>query len=133
VDWMVARARRDRFFLGKALSDYQASNHIDDTALAAELRCAPAALSRLVLCRWPDDRGSQFAQEVRTIAAFASCDADALIRVLRQVATMRAFQQPSMSSTDGMLMAARDRHEAPEDGKPKRKRTSARKRRRPPE
>ena len=128
MNWMVSRARSDGFFLGKALSDYQAASHIDDAALAAELRCAPETLSRLVLCRWPDDRGPRFAQEVREIAAFAPCDADALIRMLRQVAAVRGFQQGSVGSTQGLLMAARDRHEAPVQTKPKR--SSGRKRRR---
>jgi hypothetical protein len=124
---MVSRARSDGFFLGKALSDYQAAGHIDDAALAVELCCAPEALSRLALCRWPDDRGHKFAQEVRGIATFAPCDADALIRLLRQVAAVRSFQERNVGSTDGLLLAARDRHDAPVQKKPKR--SSGRKRR----
>jgi hypothetical protein len=128
MDWMVSRARRNGFFLGKALSEYQAFSDIDDEALAMALRCGREALSRLILCRWPDDRGARFAQDVRAIAEFAPCDADALMHVLRQVATMRAFQQVSMSSTDDLLLAARDRREAPKRSKAKR--APARKRRR---
>src|SRR5215467_721933 len=123
---MVSRARSDEFFLGKALSHYQVASHIDDASLAAELHCAPEALSRLALCRWPDDRGRKFAQEVRGIATFVPCDPDALIRLLRHVAAVHGFQERSVGSTDGLLLAARDRHDAPMQKKPKR--SSGRKR-----
>lgn len=120
MSWMVSRARRDGFFLGKALSEYQAASHIDDATLAAELQCVLEALPRLVLCRWPDDRGARFAQEVQAIAAFAPCNGDALIRLLRQMAAVRGFQRAGVGSSEGLLMAARDRHEAQAQKKPKR-------------
>jgi hypothetical protein len=113
---MVEKAQDDDFFLGKALSEFQEASVLDAAGLAATLRCAPQALDRLALCRWPDDRDASFVQEVRAIASFAQCDGDALIQVLRQVAAMRALRDLSVSSPDGLLMAARDRHEG-EPGK----------------
>lgn len=118
VGWMVERARDDAFFLGKMLSEYQEANSLDDRGLAAALRCTPQALSRLVLCRCPDDRAASFAQQVQAIATFAACSADALIQLLRQVAAMRALRAQSGKSTGGLLMAARDRHDDKQSDRP---------------
>jgi hypothetical protein len=111
VHWMVDRARGDAFFLGTMLSEYQEANSLDDLGLAAALQCDPHALSRLALCRCPDDRHASFAQEVHAIATFATCSADALMQLLRQVAATRALRAQGAESTSGLLMAARDRHE----------------------
>lgn len=118
VSWMVERARDDAFFLGKTLSEYQEANSLDDRGLAAALRCTPRALSRLVLCRCPDDRAASFAQEVQAVAAFAACSADALMQLLRQVAAMRALRAQRGESAGGLLMAARDRHDDEQSARP---------------
>ena len=110
MGWMVGRARHDAFFLGRMLSEYQEANGLDDRALAAALKCTPHALSRLILCRCPDDRAVAFAEQVQTIAAFAACSADALMQVLRHVAAMRALRAQGESGR-GLLLAARDRHD----------------------
>lgn len=118
MGWMLERARDDAFFLGKILSEYQEANSLDDPGLAAALRCTPQALSRLVLCRCPDDRAASFAQQVQAIATFAACSADALMLLLRHVAAMRALRAPSGKSTGGLLMAARDRHDDEQSDRP---------------
>ena len=76
------------------LSEYQEANGVDDLGLATTLQCSPEALTRLALCRCPDDRRASVAQEVQAIATFAPCSADALIQLLRQVAAIswRALQ-----------------------------------------
>jgi len=128
VRWMAERARGDAFFLGKVLSEYQRASALDGPGLATALRCAPEALDRLALCRWPDDRAASFAREVRAIATFAPCDSDALMQVLRQVAAMRALRNQGAGLTDGLLMAARDRYE--DEPRKKAAATGGRKRRR---
>ncbi len=113
---MAERARRDPLFLGSFLSEYQEANGVDDLGLAALLQCPRKALSRLALCRCPDDRQPSFAQDIRTIAAFAPCSADALVQLLRQVAAMRALRERGTESTSSLLMAARDRHHDDQQG-----------------
>lgn len=116
--WMVQKARDDAFFLGRMLSEYQETSDLDDLALAAALQCTPKALSRLVLCRCPDDQTDTFGQEVQAIAAFADCNADALMQVVRQVAAIRALRAEDGQFAGGLLMAARDRHDHEHEEKP---------------
>jgi hypothetical protein len=126
---MMEKARADVFFLGKMLSEYQEVNGLDDRGLAAVLRCSLPALSRLILCRCPDDRAAAFAEQVQAIATFGRCNADALMQLFRHVAAMRALREQPAESTGDLLIAARDRHD--EHGNnprlpPKRKRHGSR-------
>src|SRR5439155_5495036 len=103
---MVNRARQNTFLLGRTLSEYEQANGLNDAALAAKLGCTREALSRLALCRCPDDRDPSFAKDVQAIASFAPCSANALIGIVRQVRALHALrEQPATSA--GLLMAAR--------------------------
>jgi hypothetical protein len=124
---MAERAREDGFFLGRTLSEYQEANSLDDGGLAAVLRCSPEGLSRLLLCRCPDDRAPAFAQQVQAIATFAACNADVLMQLLRQVLATRALRTERPGG--GLLLAARDRHDDQQSGKA---RTPARRKQRGP-
>ncbi len=108
---MAEKARKDDFFLGKTLAEYQSSNALADDDLAKNLRCTPEALDLLALCRCPDDGLDSFRDDVRKIAAFVGCDATVLVLVLREVAATRALR--GASEDRGLLMAARDRYEDP--------------------
>jgi len=62
----------------------------------------------LALCRLPDDKSDGFQQDVRKIAAFAACNPDRLVQVLREAASWDAFQGDSQDPAHGFLLAARD-------------------------
>jgi len=105
---LVERARQDAFFIGRALSIYQKLHDLDDQQLAQWLECSTDNLNRLALCRLPDDKSDGFQQDVRKIAAFAACNPDRLVQVIREAAAWDAFQGDSLEPAHGFLLAARD-------------------------
>jgi hypothetical protein len=106
---LVERAREDAFFVGRALAVYQKLNDLGDQQLAQWLECSKTDFTRLALCRLPGDRENGFQQNVRKIAAFAVCNPDRLVQLLREVASWEALQEESTELADGFLLAARDR------------------------
>jgi chromosome condensin MukBEF MukE localization factor len=113
--WFARRASADAFFLGSALAEYQAMHGIDDRKLAETLRCTIEALARLGVCRRPDDQAAKFREEVQRIATFVSCNAERLVRLLREVAAVASLREGgSEASSQGLLMAARDRRSSGE-------------------
>jgi len=126
IQWLVSRARGDAFFLGQTLAEYQAMHGMDDRELGGMLQCAPEALGRLALCRRPDDQTAEFREDVLRIAALASCSAERLVQLLREVAAVASLRQGrGETSAHGMLMAARDRRSR---GKPTGKPAAGKKR-----
>jgi hypothetical protein len=105
---LVAKARKDAFFVGRALAIYQRLHDMDDPQLAQRLECSVSDLNRLALCRLPDDKRIGYQQDVRKIAAFAACDPDQLVQLLREVASWDALQGDSQERANGFLLAARD-------------------------
>lgn len=113
--WFARRASTDAFFLGRALAEYQAVHGIDDRKLAEMLQCSLEALARLALCRRPDDQAATFREEVQRIATFTSCNAERLVELLREVAAVASLREEgSDASSQGLLMAARDRRSSGE-------------------
>lgn len=113
--WFVSRASADAFFLGSALAEYRAMHGIDDRRLAEMLQCTVEALARLALCRRPDDQVAKFREEVQCIATFASCSVERLVQLLREVAAVASLRKEgSDASSQGLLMAARDRKDSGE-------------------
>jgi hypothetical protein len=106
---LVERTRQDAFFVGRALAVYQKLHDMDDPQLAQRLKCSLSDLTRLALCRLPDDKKVGFQHDVRKIAAFAACDPDRLVQLLREVAAWDALQGDNQEVADGFLLAARDR------------------------
>lgn len=106
---LVERARQDAFFVGRALAVYQRLHDMDDPQLAQRLECSVPDLNRLVLCRLPDDKKDGYQQDVRKIAAFAPCNPDRLVQLLREVASWEALQEDSQELAGRFLLAARDR------------------------
>lgn len=114
--WLARRASTDAFFLGKAFAEYEAMHGIDDRKLAKMLQCTIETVARLALCRRPDDQAAKFRQEAQRIATFASCNAERLVQLLREVAAVASLREEgSEASSQGLLMAARDRRSS---GKP---------------
>jgi hypothetical protein len=110
---LVERSRQDAFFVGRALAVYQKLHNLDDQQMAQWLECSEDDLKRLALCRLPDDKKDGFQQEVRKVAAFAACNPDRLVQLLREAASWDAFQGDHQEQTDSFLLAARDHK--PED------------------
>ena len=106
---MVERARTDPFFIGWALTEYEAIHDMDDEELASWLECHFEALGRIALCRMPDDKRDGFQKTVQHISGFVSCNADKLIRLLREVTVFSALREESQNGASGLLLAARDR------------------------
>jgi hypothetical protein len=103
-------ACKDPFFIGKALSDFGVFKKMDHHALAKWLKCDLTDLTRLTLCRMPNDENDRFQSDVRKIAEFASCDANQLVQLLREINGIKAFRSTTNNnSLNGLLMAARDR------------------------
>lgn len=101
----AARAADDPFFLASALAAYRQLTGMDDAALAAELGCDVAALTRLALCRRPDGASPMFKDEVPRIAAHAGADPLKLANLLRAADAAERMQTASPNA----LLAARDR------------------------
>jgi hypothetical protein len=109
---LLRRTQKDPFFVSHALAGYKSMLSIDDADLMALLRCTPEGLDRLALCRLPDDRDIRFADQVRQISTFVSCDAERLLKLLREVAAVGSLRDDREGVTaTGLLMAARDRKE----------------------
>jgi hypothetical protein len=109
LDRLVALACRDPLFLGCAMADYQLTHDLDASGLAAWLGCSLGALSRLSLCRMPDDHSGRFTDDILKIARFASCNPDRLLQLLREVLVLRGLGRGVPESRAGLLAAARDR------------------------
>jgi len=127
LGWLARRASTDAFFLGNAFAEYQAMHGIDDRTLAKMLGCTIQAVARLALCRRPDDQAAKFREEVQRIATFASCNAERLVQLLREVAAVGSLREEGReASSQGLLMAARDRRRL---GKPPERAPAEKKRR----
>lgn len=113
------RAQSDPFFLGSAIREFVRQNDLDEAGLAGFLRCRPASLTRLYLCRQPVSHDASFAADVKRIAEFAGCSAEQLARLLREIAALRALQIGHEAGTRVTLLAARDRRKRPPGSKGK--------------
>jgi hypothetical protein len=103
------RAAADTFFLGHVLSHLTGAGRTSPEALAARLRCTPAQLQRLWMCRRPAETGVAFRQEVERIAVFVGCDAIALAQAIREADAVGALKVLPAPSSRSVLLAARDR------------------------
>src|SRR5215472_6025236 len=104
---LVERTRMDPFFLGWALEKYKTIHSSDDQQLSHWLQCSVENLGRLSLCRLPQDNKETFQRDVQQIANFTACNANRLVQLLREVASLSSLQEGSEESRTGFLMAAR--------------------------
>ena len=115
IQRFLNQARKDRFFLGWALSLFQETHSVNGHQLAQRLECDQNALDRLALCRLPDDKGGKFQNDVKQIAKFGPCNADRLVQLLREVVSISSLRGEVIEDASGLLMAARDRKPGGED------------------
>lgn len=106
---LLERAADDPFFVGWALAKYQHIQGINSLDLAHWLKCAPEVINRLALCRLPDPKKGNIVTDVQKIATFGPCDPEALLCLIRTVMSVQVMQEAVVNSSDGFLMAARDR------------------------
>ncbi len=69
--------------MASKLVQYMKGHGIGDASVAELLECDRDGLSRLALCRAP--ALEKFVADVRRIAEFVPCNADALAQLLREV------------------------------------------------
>ena len=115
IQRIVDKAQQDTFFVGWTLEKYQVLHSIDKEHLIKFLECTPDALNRLGLCRQPDDEDPKFQEHVQRVADFGPCNADQLVRLIRDVATFSSLQDEVGIDTGGLLMAARDKKQTPDE------------------
>lgn len=82
---LARRVEADPSFMAHTLASYRRRRRLDDTVLAAVLRCSVEALPRLALCRRPDPDSASFRTDLAHIAHYVGCDADRLASLLRTV------------------------------------------------
>lgn len=109
----AARAAQRGGYMATLLAEYQEITGMDDQQLAADLACPPERLPLLGLCRAPRRLESQFAADVRTLAAYARANAGRLAQLIRTVDSRRTFAGRVGEGEVGYLAAARDAEEAP--------------------
>ncbi len=79
--------------------------------LAGELGCPLERLPLLALCHEPRRGPSQFAPDVRELAAFAQADPGRLAHLIRHIDNRRATAGAAGDRPGGYLTAARDADE----------------------
>lgn len=124
---LARRLQNDPAFMASILATYQRQERLSDEALAAQLQTTPEMVVRLALCKRPDARSPQFADQARQIATYTNIDAGQLAQIVRRVdSLMKLAQKPKASQSEeaapqrkqlyhGLMTAARDRTESNED------------------
>jgi hypothetical protein len=101
----AGRAERDPFFVASALAGYRELAGMTNAELAAWLGGRSGTITRLALCRRPDEDSAMYGDDVKRIASYAGVDAGRLATLLRAAANLEAMRAGSPAS----LLAARDR------------------------
>ncbi len=124
---LARRLQSDPRFMAYALAVYQEQEGLEEEELAQALGIMPEMLSRLALCKRPDDRSPEFAAQVREIADYTLADEAQLANLLRQISGLekmaRRGGEPAAAGESagveplmtGLLAVARDRDKTEED------------------
>ncbi len=116
LEHLARRVADHPFFLAAPLDRYARSAGLDDAALAARLQCPVAMLTRVRLCRNPSPEAPMFWQDVETIAARFSLNAESLAEMVRFGQNLLRLEGPAEGRAPdqpGFLLAARDGDETP--------------------
>jgi hypothetical protein len=112
---LAARVAADPFFLASALAVYAHSEELDDVGLARRLGCSLEQLPLVRLCRAPRGDHAGRREDVASIAGHYGLDEDALLEAVKRALVIQRLQGVAPAQ-GGMLMAARDREDAPGRG-----------------
>jgi hypothetical protein len=122
LEQLARRVEAAPDFLACALAEFARGERLDDTGLAARLRCPIETLTNLRLCRMPRGEAPLFWQDVEQIAQRFSVDADFLAEVTRRGLSLFHLRHPegATGQEPGFFLAARDDSrgcEPPEGGR----------------
>src|SRR5262249_23062229 len=92
---LAARLEGDRHYMAYVLASYRLQEGLDERGLCQRLAAPPEMITRLSLCKRPDDGSPFFAQQVTEISEYAMIDSAAL-RVLLAATPM--VESPSHHS-----------------------------------
>lgn len=122
---LARRLQSDPRFMACALAVYREQEGLEEEELAQALGIMPEMLSRLALCKRPDDRSPEFAAQVREIADYTLADEAQLASLLRQISGLEKLARRESGVAEeseaaeplmtGLLAVARDRDETEED------------------
>src|SRR5581483_4133672 len=105
LEHLARRLEDDPFFLACPLRLYANSERLNETGLAAALKCSRETLTAVLLCRAPSGEGGLFFKGIERIATRFYLDADALAEAVRRG---QALFQMSRTPNQHTLLAARD-------------------------
>ncbi len=111
LQYAARRAAQDRFFFSEYLIEFRNVRGMAEDQLVQFLGCSPGVLSKLALCRRPDPESPKFRSDVERIAAVFNIRPGPLVRLIREVDTMKALAKASPAKQEvpeGLLAAARD-------------------------
>lgn len=130
LERFAQRLRTQPAFMAYVLQRVMTYERMDEQQLAQQLGTSVAGLTRLALCKRPRPDPEHFTADVQAIANYTGADMTELLRLLRIVDTLEAFQEglppqpapepgeeavaPSPALRPG-LVAARDRAEEEEE------------------
>ncbi len=119
------RLRSNPNFMSWIFATYQKQERILEADVINILDTTPDMFYRLALCKRPDSRRPEFAEEIQQLANYTSIDPTRLANLIRRVEAVDTFMTMpnqlekredthSISSSIGLLAAARDRDEKQE-------------------
>lgn len=130
LERFAQRLRQQPAFMAYVLQRIMTYEHMDEERLARQLGVDALGLTRLALCKRPRPDPEHFNADVQAIADYTGANMTELLRLLRTMDTLEAFQEvptpqptpepdeeavtPSPTLRAG-LVAARDRAEEEEE------------------
>ena len=119
------RLRSNPNFMSWVFATYQKQERILEADIINILNTTPDMFYRLALCKRPDSSRPEFAEEIQQLANYTSIDPTQLADLIRRVEALDTFMTMpnqlekredthSISSSIGLLAAARDRDEKQE-------------------
>jgi hypothetical protein len=111
IEILSRKASQREGFLGSVLLTIATENQISMSDVASRIKCPPENLSLLSLCKTPRDAAEYFASDIKKLSEYSGCDGGELANVVREYQAIRVMREmePTMSSHETMLMAARDK------------------------
>jgi len=111
IEILSRKASKREGFLGSLLLTIAAESQVSMSDVASRIKCPPENLSILSLCKTPREAAEYFASDIRKISEYSGCDGGELANLVREYQAIRAMRdfEPTVSSHETMLMAARDK------------------------
>lgn len=122
---LEVRLRSNPNFMSWVIATYQKQEHMLEADVINNLDITPDMFYRLALCKRPNSSHPEFGEEIKQLANYTSIDPTRLADLIRRVEALDTFMtipnqlekredNLSISSSIGLLAAARDRDEIEE-------------------